>query len=214
MEPHEPGSNTLSLCQAQENFAAFGASAEMWLHMVRPPTAKEQRPSGWQSINTIKAALIHRIHAAFAEVRREDGITLHEAIALDDYATAAECQQARRLDTDQHWTEIPDVWLEQFDSALCFLDAKGFRYYIPAYLIWALKHYRESRSFSIDSTIYAFLTQSNLAAHQHAKWALLNPTQAEAIASFLQFWVDYGENYVDQRAAAKALEQYWSRFKA
>ncbi len=48
------------------------------------------RDSNWQTLDNLeentRLALIEQITAAFDGVKRSDGITLHEARALDDYA--------------------------------------------------------------------------------------------------------------------------------
>jgi hypothetical protein len=54
------------------------------------------------------ASLISQINLAFRDVLRGDGTSLHETIVLDDYGGNAEQQEARALDTDTYWWEIPD----------------------------------------------------------------------------------------------------------
>src|SRR4051812_37598398 len=88
-----------------------------------------------------REALIAEVTAAFDGVSREDGTTLHEADAIDDWKSDAECRVARRLDTEGRWQNVPDEDIWACCSALSFLDAKGFRYYLPAFMIYGLKHW-------------------------------------------------------------------------
>ncbi|MBM0745278.1 hypothetical protein JOY44_27795 (plasmid) [Phormidium sp. CLA17] len=78
--------------------------------------------------------LIEQIASAFANVERWDGVTLHQAIALDSYASDKAVAAARLQDTDTHWTEIQRVTLVDFESALSFMDEQGTRYYLPAFI--------------------------------------------------------------------------------
>jgi hypothetical protein len=66
------------------------------------------------------SAIINLIQTAFANVELGDGITLHQAIALDNYCTDEEVVAARSQDTENHWMEIPRATLINFESALSF----------------------------------------------------------------------------------------------
>ncbi len=129
-----------------------------------------------------KRELIEEITSAFDGVSREDGVTLHEAMALDDYADDEERAQARAQDTEARWQDVPDEDIGWSDMALYFLDAKGFRYYIPAFLVWFLKHTDRVDSPFRDSGIF-----SSVLWHLDAKHKGFTPEQSRAIARFLAF---------------------------
>jgi hypothetical protein len=93
-----------------------------------------------ESLEERKRALIAEITAAFDGVAREDGVSLHEAHVIDDYGSAEERAEARAMDTESCWQDVPDELIARGDSVLSFLDPKGFRYYIPAYIVWYLKY--------------------------------------------------------------------------
>lgn len=78
-------------------------------------------------------SLIAGIRRAFGDVQLGAGVSLHQAIAMDDYLTKEEIADARQHDTDTHWWEIPDETIAGFGSALSFVDAEGFRYYLPRF---------------------------------------------------------------------------------
>ncbi|MCB9848239.1 MAG: hypothetical protein H6814_07465 [Phycisphaeraceae bacterium] len=82
--------------------------------------------------------LIRQIEAAFRNVDRIGATSLHQASAIDDYASDREIEEAGRLDRDKHWTEIPGELLEQHCNALGFFDVKGWVYHLPAYMRWSL----------------------------------------------------------------------------
>jgi hypothetical protein len=91
--------------------------------------------------------IIATISQAFGKVLRGQGISLHEADALDSYASDDQLKQARLLDTDIHWWEIAPEQLERFNGVLIYTNAEGFRYYIPAYMTLALRTWQSVRQF-------------------------------------------------------------------
>lgn len=209
-------SNGVYLEQGQANFEKLGACGPGWISDVRPPTPDEARLPGWQSLAEqepeCRQTLIETIAEAFADVLREDGVSLHQARVIDAYGGPAEEAQARLLDTDGHWWEVPDERIAELYEALSFVDPKGFRYYIPAYMIWTLKHYRSTDSNSVDSTVYAFLIYGGLEEWTQTRFEILNQPQRRAVCWFLQYIVRFGRRYADTPSAQLALDQYWGQF--
>ncbi len=82
--------------------------------------------------------LIASIESAFAGTK-QGTITLHEAEALDDYATEDERVRARQLDQEADWRRIPDASLHACSNALPHLDAVSWRFYLPAFMRFALR---------------------------------------------------------------------------
>ena len=83
--------------------------------------------------------LLARIRRDFGEILRGHGVSLHETWVIDRYGSMRERKKARKLDTDQHWWEVRDEWIEEFGGVggLSFLDDKGFTYYLPDELLAA-----------------------------------------------------------------------------
>jgi hypothetical protein len=98
--------------------------------------------------------IITLIEDAFGGVTLENGISLREAIVLDNYGTRKERRQARSQDELEDWSRIPDETIARCSSSLAFLDAKGMRFHLPAFMRFALRHYLRSDSESINYTIY------------------------------------------------------------
>jgi hypothetical protein len=137
-------------------------------------------------------ALIAEITAAFDGISREDGTTLHEAEAIDDRKSAEECRAARRSDTDQHWQEVPAKDISACCSALSFLDAKGFRYYLPAFMLYGLRNWGHDPNDILYSCGYHLLhePQKSLRKSEPASIASkydFNDAQCRVIARFLRF---------------------------
>jgi len=87
--------------------------------------------------------LLGLIENAFDGVERGDGLTLHQAVVVDDYGSEEEFIAAEKLDTEDRWQDVPDSDISTHTSIYCFLDPKAFRYYLPASMSWAVRHYEE-----------------------------------------------------------------------
>jgi hypothetical protein len=144
--------------------------------------------------------MLSEIRKVFGKVERGEGETLHETLVIDDYGNQEERHQARRRDTDCHWWEVRDEWIEEFEGVggLSFLDATGFRYYCPAYMSFWLRRKREPNSF-------AFQLQSE----KFWKFdSLFSPEEKELIAKFLNHvWV-----HLHNQNAGKAFDKVWKRY--
>jgi hypothetical protein len=156
--------------------------------------------------------VIEIIKKAFQTVTRENGTSLHEADVIDGYGSEEEQKEARKLDKDTHWSEILDEDIKKFPSILSFLNPVGWRYHIPAYMIWTIKNYKNSDSFTVDSTIYDFILQEE----KYLNWcmerfSLLTQEQSRAVAMFLKYMAE-DERYCDAPAAKEALDKYWIKF--
>lgn len=103
----------------------------------------------------MREVLVAEIEVAFDGVVREDGTTLHEARAIDDHSSAQKRAAARTMDTDQRWQDVPIADLLCFGGgSFCFLDKKGFRYYLPAYMICVLSNFENPKLRDLDFFIY------------------------------------------------------------
>jgi hypothetical protein len=143
-------------------------------------------PTRAEGTMTITAEdVILEIERAFDGVAREDGITLHEAVALDDYASDAGRTQARLRDTESRWQDVPTEDIEREYTIFSFLDDKGFKYYLPAYMTWMLRNFDHTHSASLDSTIYSLEPSSYFSKRS----TLFNLAQSTAILHFLEFFM-------------------------
>ena len=84
---------------------------------------------------------------------------------IDCHGTREERFKARRLDTDTRWQEVRDEWIEDLSSAPYFLDEKGFRYYLPAIMIWELKHGGSSDSAAGDNVCSLLIAPPSTGIH-------------------------------------------------
>lgn len=164
------------------------------------------------------------IETAFAGVSRGSGVTLREALAEDDYAGPEAKQAARELDTDTDWHDAPvDVMRERCEF-FSYLDAPGFRYYIPAAMRFSLELANRESSETPQRTYWSLLPtiapRDYGKGHSHAfdPEALIascgfDGPQVRALYAFLCFMAVVADEGVDEeqlepmrkwRAAARA----------
>lgn len=156
-------------------------------------------------------SIIEAIRSAFADVPRGD-ITIHEAEVIDDYGSDDERRKARGFDTEESWDQVPDHDIEECQDALCFLDPAGWRYYLPAYMIWSLRNFRVNDSVVSAFTVYTFDLSVDDAVRQHEleRFRLLNEAQSLAVCRFLRYMAA-NDGYADARVARLALDKFWDR---
>lgn len=157
--------------------------------------------------------VVTAIEVAFAGVPRGDGITLHEADAIDKHLSEAERAQVRDLDTETRWEDVPADLIARFSCQLAFVDGAGYRYYIPAFMRWVVTNYHESRSFTVDSTIYGLAHVANPGDCPAARaLPLLSAPQRCAIAKFLLHMSTAAALHADAAHAQQALDRFWGRY--
>ncbi len=236
----EDTGETWDLRQAQLNFVSFGACNPQWLEQVRCPTERDERDPNWQlldeQIKATGARVIAQIIAAFKSVKREDGISPHEAheiFLIEDYAynfsiNSSEAKailvSARAIDTDVCWQEISQERLKKFVDIIgiyyYYLDPKGWRYYLPAYMVWSLQQYMENNFYYFHDVIYKFLHQEQHKVLDRVQGSfhklsmseylsLITAEQLASICDFLQFSTNYCSHY-RQEKVQKAIKRHWN----
>jgi len=155
--------------------------------------------------------LLAEIDRAFRGVRLEDGLSLHQAQAIDLYRSESEIKAARHLDKEERWQDIPDGKIERFASSLSFLDALGFRFHIPRFMVYSLTH-GESVAPAVNYTIYNCDFEDKTKDRALARYSLLSSPQRKTIAKYLRFTAAHEECY-DARVANRALQRYWSQYE-
>jgi hypothetical protein len=154
--------------------------------------------------------IIRGIEQAFGGVCR-GAITLHEAEVIDDYGTEVDRQDARLLDTEDDWREVPDTSIESCPDALSFVDPASWRFYLPAYMRFGLRHLGDGRNGAIDHAIYSLDKGQtpHLFDWKLERFRTLNPAQARAVQRFLAFAAN-NSDFCDSYVAQNALDAYWA----
>ena len=163
--------------------------------------------------------LIQEIENAFDDVSREDGLTLHEANAIDDWKTIPEQHFARKLDCETRWQDVPEQAIVSYGSALSFLDAKGFRYYLPAFMIFALRNWDNQYGRVADSCVFHLLHEKQKSLRQSNPGSIaemygFTQAQSRAIAHFLRFVAGPDDEFtVEERPTIEAVAR-WEHYVA
>jgi hypothetical protein len=137
---------------------------------------------------TERETALERIERAFADVPRPRNDELLHPQCFDDGDIQA-------LYGIERWQDVPDDVIEREYAALSFLSAAAFRYFLPAYLRWVLRHDDEGQAV-IGSTLAALdpgRFGSELEAFQRSKYVTLTPAEREAIAGFVDVMRDHAE---------------------
>ena len=85
--------------------------------------------------------LINEIRAVFGPITFPTHKGLRAAMAADDWVSDPEtlAQITAKEDIHGEWWEIPEEELKSCTLALCYLDASGIEFYLPAYLSMTLQ---------------------------------------------------------------------------
>ncbi|TVQ51919.1 MAG: hypothetical protein EA366_14670 [Spirulina sp. DLM2.Bin59] len=141
-------------------------------------------------LNIRESALIRRIQEAFAGVKLGGGRSLNMTEYYDSYQGASEYLEKAKHDERQDWRKIADATLEQFTVTFSFTDVEGFRFYLPAYMIWTIRNHRTNNSIIGNYTIYALDVDHPV----FAKVGFVNaftPEQLNCIVDFLTYCVGH-----------------------
>jgi hypothetical protein len=133
-------------------------------------------------------AAAHRVERVFTDVPRPSNDELLHPRCADDGDIQALYPIAR-------WQDVPDDVVEREYAALSFLSADGFRQFLPAYLLFVLRHEDEGQAV-IGSTLAALdpaLYSEDLEAFQRSKYVSLTAPEREAIAAFVRAMADHDE---------------------
>lgn len=137
--------------------------------------------------------VIRRIETAFAAAPRPTNEELLHPECRDD-------MDIERLYAVDHWRRLTDELVVSEYAALSFLSPAGFRHFIPAYMIWVLRHPKSAEAV-VDSTLWAVhadLYSEDLRPFVRSKWTLLDGDQRPAVAAFLEAMADH---HADARRA-------------
>ena len=156
-----------------------------------------------------RADVIRDIESAFDGVVLEDGIGILAGEAIHISASDGDREIARKTDFRQRWQDIPNEVIGNNAAALCYMDPKGLRFNLPAYMRFALLHYDDSDSDSVDWVIYAVSKEQHDIDHE---WAIFSEAQKAAIAKFLRYMVVEAGDWVDSQQASYTYGRLWKQY--
>ena len=133
--------------------------------------------------------LIARIQRAFHGVTLGGGISLNMTKYHDSGGSMKKYSERAKSDEREDWSRISDSTLEEFTVTFSFTDVKGFRFYLPAYMIWTIRNHRTSTSIIGDFTIYA-LTPDHYIFRDIGFINAFDDEQFDCITRFLAYCVE------------------------
>lgn len=158
--------------------------------------------------------LIKEIYKAFDGVPQPEDITLHVAEAHDDYDYDHDVEH-RKSDHIGRWQDIPKEHIRNCQTALCYVNKIGMRYYLPAFMVWYLQNFGTKEVMS-DNTLYALDNHTKnpkLAEYQIERFSLFSPEQLKACALFVKYCASDESGFTDVDFAKNKYERHWSKYE-
>ena len=198
-----------------ERGAASDRRATTGLHDVSstdaPPAGERGRLPGGLGMDERRRLLLAHIDWAFAGVELGDGVSLHESHVIDNYGSAEERRAAREADEKRDWRKLVDhpdltVYFGIGYSGLCFLDAAGVRFHLPACLYRVVRDFDDDGIGNMYESLYYLLT--NLDEYIIDRLAILSGDQRACVRECLVWYRDLLES--DAAGLVRAIDGYWS----
>jgi hypothetical protein len=152
-----------------------------------------------------RAELILTIRESFHDANLEDGVSLTMTEFNDSGGNYEHFKQLAKEDERNDWQKIDDETLEKFTVTFSFTDWKGFRFYLPAYMIWTINN-PESNSIIGWNTVWALDPTSISKLYKKPFVEILNKQQIEVVVKFLEYCVE-DTDYRDDKSAATCLKR-------
>ena len=154
---------------------------------------------------------------AFVNVKLGNGISLKQAKVNNNYGrgvTTEEYSALPKTEITTNWRAIPIEDLEEY-SYISHLDAEGFRYYIPAYMIASLEDHAAHKFFVSDIIFHLYPKRETESSWNYImiQYSLLNAQQNEAVAIYLSELPNFLPIDADStKEVTRALRNYWDSF--
>jgi hypothetical protein len=163
-------------------------------------------------VDETQQRLLDRIERAFTGVELGDGVSLRETEVIDDYGSDQERLAARALDEKFDWRKLidsPDLvrYCSLGYGGLCFFDAAGLRFHLPACLARAVKDHHGEGTAEMEESLRFQLT--HLDEYQLDRLAILNDEQRACVRDVLVYFrerLDFRDEDLD-----RAIAGYWSQ---
>lgn len=162
-----------------------------------------------------QASVEAQIRRDFRGVRREGGVSWSQAEVLDGWGgDEKEMREALLLDVDISWETLVDdpTWLPLGESNIGYLDAIGFRYYIPAVLI---RQMRDSSGVDLASVLFVHPPLARERKRELQRLSLLTQEQCRSVAHAIRFMIHAaeGSDYEDDASEwRETYESHWHQF--
>lgn len=159
-------------------------------------------------VSAERDALLTEIEQTFAGVDRKGGVSWGESRVIDDYGTEKERAAARAKDAEGSWQGLLGTgWTpESGVGGFSFLDAIGFRYYLPAAMVLSV---REGRDVGI---LFHLTLPKEDSGWGLKKWSLLSPSQRRCVKRYLEYmYVLALPSAFEAERYLQAVEGHWGK---
>ena len=157
---------------------------------------------------TLREWLTTYIRDAFHGVRLEDGVDIYAARNLDSYGCNEEEHRLSLGCKRVNWEQIDPQILRDRAWVLTFLDAKGFRFYLPVMMIDIIHH--ESESDLAETLFYRFSITPDGRFDGIPFCETFSLFQRAAIVRFLKY-LRYNAGWTEDSSAQKLLDRIQMR---
>jgi hypothetical protein len=155
-----------------------------------------------------KEHVLQLIYESFDQVLLEDGVSLHKTIEIDNYGATDKEEAQIKNDERKDWKKlVDDPELEKIDGigGLCFYDAKGLRFHLPAYMCLTIHKPHANITESLMFTL------THLEAYNRERFSILTVEQRKAVKVFLTY-IRYNTGFAFEYNFAEieaAIRDYW-----
>jgi hypothetical protein len=153
------------------------------------------------------------ITSAFSGVSLGGGASIRQAQVIDNYGEGVTDKEFNDIPLHEITTDWSKVPLEELElNCVAHLDAEGYRYYIPAFMLSVLSHYEPS-SMRVIGTLSSLYPKEDMWFYHMERYSLLNEVQREAIAKYISILPQLVqlERY-DLIIVERALKNYWYQY--
>ena len=151
--------------------------------------------------------MLAEILKAFAGESRQGGISWSAAKVIENYGNEDEFSAAFDKDLDTDWQQLPGdpTWQIEGFGPFHFLDAIGYRYYLPAAMVVAVH--------GGDGFALQFSLRHSRKSDRAENWSLLDGNQQLCIKHFLEYMIEQTsgveEHIADYLDWTDSYESYW-----
>ena len=147
--------------------------------------------------------MVAMVKNAFRWVELGDGIGLLQAQCIDGREPQEIEKEWRKKDEKDRWESIPYELLEVCHSSLCFFDAKGMRFHLPAFIVGSIEGNVSDPLFSLT-----YLDSARF----YSKFSILTDDQKRVVSKYLTWCLTEDKYRYDHDEIQKALALYWRKF--
>jgi len=197
------------LAGAQAAYAALGVVDPELRELARAARPEEAPPSWFLSLEEAPGALLTLVFEAFGDQDLAGGVCLAEAEHIDDYALPSRDHTEpppAGFGASGPWHELTRGTLDAYHwCPFSFMDARGLRYYTPAYI----RYFLVESDGAVWESSFLFMLESS---HRiEALISMLTPDQRYAVARYLAYLTsDPGGFWAED--AQSALRRWWGRY--